>query len=114
MRPGTILVDLDGTLAKYDESSGTSVIGEPIKPMLERVRKWLKEGYEVKLFTARASVPEMIPALREWLDRLGLQEVGITNSKDFSTIAIFDDRAEKVVFNTGLLASEIIDRRRVE
>jgi hypothetical protein len=111
---GNILVDLDGTLAKYYDHYTADEIGEPIQPMLDRIRKWLKEGYEVRVFTARASVPKRIPAVREWLDKLNLHDVGITNSKDFNTVAIFDDRAEKVVFNTGLLASDIIDRRRVE
>lgn len=50
---GWIGVDLDQTLAEY--SGDVSVIGEPIEPMCDRVRKWLKEGVDVRIVTARVS-----------------------------------------------------------
>ena len=49
-----IAVDLDGTLAHY-ESGQYPEIGDPIEPMMVRVHKWLDEGQEVIIFTARAS-----------------------------------------------------------
>jgi hypothetical protein len=33
-------VDLDGTLAKYGEWRGVEHIGEPIPPMVDRVKGW--------------------------------------------------------------------------
>lgn len=100
---GWIGVDLDGTLAHYTGWKGADQIGEPIPAMLDRVKRWLSEGRKVKLFTARASFPEQIPPVREWLDRHGLQEVEITNVKDFAMVALFDDRCVQVEMNTGRL-----------
>lgn len=50
---GWIGVDLDGTLAEYDGWKGPSHIGKPIEPMVARVKEWLKEGKDVRIFTAR-------------------------------------------------------------
>ncbi|MEO8082539.1 MAG: hypothetical protein ABI780_01820 [Ardenticatenales bacterium] len=94
---GWIGVDLDGTLAEY----GGWNIGAPVPAMLERVRSWLAEGTSVKCFTARAGLVEMAVPVRAWLDALGLQDVGITNVKDFGMVELWDDRAVRVVMNTG-------------
>jgi len=48
-----IAVDLDGTLAKYDGWKDDLQIGEPVAPMVERVKGWLDEGIKVKIMTAR-------------------------------------------------------------
>jgi len=58
--PQWIAVDLDGTLAYYDSNRGLSLdyIGPPITSMLVRVLGWLREGKTVKIFTARAAMPE--------------------------------------------------------
>src|SRR5580704_14285224 len=46
-------VDLDGTLAhdlgNRRENKGLEEIGSPIKPMLNRLRKWIAEGKTVKI-----------------------------------------------------------------
>ena len=97
---GWIGVDLDGTLAHY-EGWGDGGIGEPILPMIGRVRDWLLKGREVRIVTARANMPEETAKVREWLDSHGLQEVGITSSKDFGMIELWDDRAVTVERNTG-------------
>ena len=49
---GWIAVDFDGTLAQYD---GTLKLGKPIPAMCERVKNWVAEGYEVRIFTARVA-----------------------------------------------------------
>lgn len=46
-------VDLDGTLAYYDGWKGEHHIGDPIPEMLDRVKGWLEQGYEVRIVTAR-------------------------------------------------------------
>src|SRR5688500_18099948 len=46
-------VDLDGTLAYWDYNRGPDHVGEPIPKMLARVRKWLDEGFEIRIVTAR-------------------------------------------------------------
>ena len=47
--------DLDGTLAKYDGWKGIDHIGEPVKPMVELIRRMHDEGKVVKIVTARVA-----------------------------------------------------------
>lgn len=47
--------DLDGTLAKYDGWKGIDHIGEPVKPMVDLIRKMHEEGKVVKILTARVA-----------------------------------------------------------
>jgi len=95
-------VDLDGTLAHYDEWKGIEHIGEPIQPMMARVHAWVAEGLTVKIFTARASLPEQIPFIHEWLAKHGLPHLEITNIKDFRMVELWDDRCIQVIINTGM------------
>ena len=94
-------VDLDGTLAKYISYRGIDHIGRPLKPMLERVRRWQAAGYKIKIMTARASVPELIPPVQQWLKKHKLKDIEVTNKKDFHMIELWDDRAIQVIHNTG-------------
>ena len=97
-------VDLDGTLAyhKTGDFKGEDHVGEPIPEMVQRVRGWLGEGIEVRIFTARRPHP----AIRRWSkEHLG-KILRITNKKDPEMIAFFDDRAVGVKRNTGELFSE--------
>ena len=50
--------DLDGTLAKYDTWEGIDHIGEPVKPMVDLIRKLHDEGKVVKILTARVAPRE--------------------------------------------------------
>ena len=99
---GWIGVDLDGTLAHYDGWYGPAHIGEPIEPMIDRVRSWLEEGVEVRIFTARASVPEYVPFVKKWLEQNGLPPLTVTNQKDFDMISLWDDRCVEVECNMGI------------
>lgn len=98
-------MDLDGTLATYDTWKGPKHIGAPIPAMVERIKNWLKEGYEVRIFTARASDPEeskeSIPAIEAWCQKHIGQKLMVTCSKDYSTIELWDDRGIAVEHNTG-------------
>lgn len=103
---GWIGVDLDGTLAEYDVWRGIEHIGAPIPAMIERVRRWLKDGKTVKIFTARVSVEgrdrmEVIHHIWNWCTRNGLPLLEVTNVKDFGMIELWDDRAVQVRINTG-------------
>lgn len=109
---GWIGVDLDRTLAHYDGGKGELHIGAPIPKMQARVKSWLAEGQEVRIFTARASrqynldgtecnIHEIILAIQNWtLEHLG-QRLPVTNEKDYACIKIFDDIAVQVIPNTG-------------
>jgi hypothetical protein len=98
---GWVGVDLDGTLAFYDRWRGGEHIGAPVPAMLERVKGWVMAGEEVKIFTARASVPEYIPYVEAWLEKHGLEGLEITNQKDFQMLELWDDRCVQVKTNTG-------------
>lgn len=54
---GWIGVDLDGTLFHYETWLGWNVFGEPVMPMIRRVRQWLSEGRDVRIVTARVDLP---------------------------------------------------------
>jgi hypothetical protein len=106
---GNILVDLDGTLAHYAGWQGASHIGEPIAPMVKKVKRWLEQGTTVKIFTARANTPECIPHIRAWLDKHGLEGVKeITATKDMATSEIHDDRAFSYKINTGICREHLM------
>lgn len=98
---GWIGVDLDGTIAHYTDWLGIEHIGEPIELMLNRVKEWLSQGVEIKIFTARCMTPEAIPYIEAWcLKHIG-QVLPVTNVKDFRMIELWDDRAVQVIINTG-------------
>jgi len=94
-------VDLDGTLARDLGSKRGDEIGSPIEPMLARVQKWIAEGRTVKIFTARASSPRQVMAIKEWLVSCGLPELEVTNVKDHRMIELWDDRCVQVTTNLG-------------
>jgi hypothetical protein len=99
---GWIGVDLDGTLAHYEGWVGPEHIGEPIPMMMQRVKRWLREGREVKIFTARVSEPESRPHIEAWLERHGIGGLEITNVKDLHMDELWDDRVVQVRPNTGI------------
>lgn len=108
---GWIGVDLDGTLAHYDKWRGSQHIGDPIPAMQKRVKAWLAEGQEVRIFTARVS-PQAIalngetrqsvvrPIMSWCLAHIGCA-VSVTHEKDMAMIQLWDDRCVQVIPNTG-------------
>ena len=103
---GWVGVDLDGTLARYDGWK-EGVIGEPITLMQARVREWLARGIEVRIMTARASgdgAEREISLIKRWCQEHLGQELEVTCCKDYQMVEIWDDRAVRVVKNTGLIS----------
>lgn len=107
---GWIGVDLDGTLAHYEGWKGVGHIGDPVGPMLERVKAWRANDAVVKIFTARVygEAREIaLPAIEAWmLKHLG-EVLEVTCTKDFGMIELWDDRAVQVVMNTGRRADGV-------
>lgn len=99
-------VDLDGTLAFYDEYSSLQQVGEPVPAMLALVKKMIHNNIRVKIFTARATDPEQLPIIRKWMAANGLPELEITNVKDYYMLRLYDDRCVQVEKNTGRLMVE--------
>lgn len=115
---GWIGVDLDGTLAEYYGWKGGDHIGAPVPMMVARVKRWLEEGIEVRIFTARVCVVDAVSgesgltATQEFADQqralieawckehIG-QKLKVTAQKDFAMVELWDDRAIPVIMNTG-------------
>ena len=95
-------MDFDKTLAYYENWKGIEYLGEPIPAMADRVRRWLAQGQEVRIFTARASHGEpQITYIQDWCEKHLGQRLAVTCCKDFSMIALYDDLAHRVEANTG-------------
>jgi 16S rRNA C967 or C1407 C5-methylase (RsmB/RsmF family) len=99
---GWIGVDLDGTLAHWDHYRGDDHVGKPVEQMVKRVRQWIREGKDVRLFTAR----KPHPAIRRWMQEHLGKVLPITNTKDHFMQAFYDDRAVQVRRNTGETSDE--------
>ncbi len=98
-------VDLDGTLAQDLGEPHGYAIGPPIPEMVERVKAWLAEGIEVRIFTARVSKEEersyQMLTIQHWCGEHIGRELKVTCIKDFNMWELWDDRAVQVVKNTG-------------
>ena len=102
-----IAVDLDGTLAEYGELVSEYHIGKPIQPMLDRVKRWLADGVDVRIFTARVCEHEDVDVdtVRAHIEAWCVEHIGrvipITNVKDYGMVQLWDDRAVAVNPNKG-------------
>lgn len=127
---GWIGVDLDGTLAFYDHWRGPEHIGDPIPEMLDRVKNWLSEGRDVRIFTARVdggtvalsmgnadgescrNIDVVRSHIERWCERYVGQVLPVTNQKDYGMIELWDDRCVQVIPNTGrTIADELASER---
>ena len=106
---GWIGVDLDGTLAHYtDYEEQGGKIGAPVPEMVARVRRWLLEGRDVRIFTARVwKDPEAVERKKvmAWCDTYIGVVLPVTCEKDWDMEELWDDRAVRVEKNTGRVIS---------
>jgi hypothetical protein len=105
---GWIGVDLDGTLAKSVKAQTGEEIGVPIHPMVQLLKRWLANGEDVRIFTARvnphrgqATAMRARRAIEAWCKRHVGQVLPITYEKDWDMTLLFDDRARQVERDTG-------------
>lgn len=124
---GWIGVDLDGTLAMFEGGRVDAPLGAPIELMVSRVRAWLAEGRDVRIFTARAARTDestyhgyydntgdtfhakQEQMITEWcIEHLGCA-LPITATKDFMMAELWDDRAVAVMTNTGMSMADWLD-----
>jgi hypothetical protein len=121
---GWIAVDLDGTLAEYNGWVSEEHIGAPVPLMVERVKKWIAEGKDVRIFTARVDGGEValtmgdpngekfrdVPRIKKIIEEWCLAHIGrvlpITNKKDYGMTELWDDRCVQIVSNTGMTVLE--------
>lgn len=108
---GWIGVDLDGTLAHSNCAWKNGEIGPPVPLMVARVRKWLAEGEDVRIVTARADLAAHTAAeitrtlhnIENWCVKHLGQVLPVRCSKDPRMLALYDDRAIQVERDTGRL-----------
>lgn len=128
--------DLDGTLAKYDGWKGIDHIGEPVKPMVELIKRMHDEGKVVKIMTARIAPHKLedgtvgesyitVPDgekgatrnyahqfINDWCHfNLGFIPE-IVYQKDHLMLELYDDRVKQVVPNEGWLVEDIAMSKR--
>ena len=107
-------VDFDKTLAKFewegDDKYDPGKVGEPIPKMVDRVRGWLAQGYEVVILTARVwsgHEPSEIAISRKAIEEFCMENFGqkleVTSEKSPHIDFIYDDKAIRVEANTGRL-----------
>ena len=99
-----VAVDLDKTLAEMKGPFKPGAIGKPIPEMVDRVKKMIADGEDVRIFTARVSDDPKgteRAAIEAWLHRSIGQALPITDRKTAQTTLILDDRARQVEPNTG-------------
>lgn len=116
-------MDLDGTLAQYHGWAKWSDIGEPVSLMLDRVKKWVADGVEVRIVTARMGHDDsvvhrcktsgerftnalMAGVIMDWTKRHVGVALTVTCFKDVDMLELWDDRAVQVVPNTGRTLAE--------
>lgn len=123
--------DLDGTLAVYDKWKGIDHIGEPVKPMVDLIKKMHDDGKVVKILTARIAPHKLedgtvgesyitVPDgeggvtrtyahqfINDWCHfNLGFIPE-IVYQKDHLMLELYDDRVKQVVPNEGLLVEDL-------
>lgn len=116
-REGWIGVDFDGTLATYEGPWKHDVLGAPIPAMVDRVKRWLKDGVEVRIFTARIShdgttqqmmwAEQSIGMIKEWCQKVFDTQLAVTNVKDYEMYRLYDDKAVAIEKNTGKILGGI-------
>jgi len=99
-------VDFDGTLAKYTEWKGPTHTGSPVPKMLARVKQWIADGEEVRIFTARVNPKDKDceksrKAIQDWTMKHLERKLKVTHEKDKEMIDMWDDRAVQIVPNKG-------------
>jgi hypothetical protein len=80
--------------------------------MINRVKQWLSEGKEVRIFTARVTACKnldgtdrdlsyVVNAIQDWCEVHVGARLPVTNIKDFGMVELWDDRAVGIETNTG-------------
>jgi hypothetical protein len=101
----SVAVDLDGTLAEYDEWLGIGHIGKPIPAMVELINDHLAKGDEVTIFTARvANGSELAKGfIEDWCVKVFGRKLDVTAEKLPKFTKFYDDRAVQVIKNEGII-----------
>lgn len=110
-------VDLDGTLANYTQWHSDGGIGPPVPAMVAHVKRWIAQGYDVRIVSARAALPaalgqipvfdqDQVARIQAWSEQHLGKRLPVQFWKDYGMICLFDDRARQVEVNTGRVIGE--------
>lgn len=108
-------VDFDGTLSKYDEWEGPGNVGDPIAGTIAIVKKMLRNGHKLKIFTARvadaAQRDEAVAAIEAFCQKHIGQKLPVTNEKDPGMVGLIDDKLQmiRVKQNAGTVLMKSTD-----
>lgn len=116
---GWIGVDFDGTLARDGGGTHSWLVDDqpPVPAMVERVKRWLAEGKQVRIVTARANPVDCaelgvmddfragLASIARWCQLHLGAVLPIVCSKDYQMLELWDDRAVQVVKNRGVDAA---------
>lgn len=113
---GWIGFDWDGTLVRHERSEGfLRSKPVPIEPMMALFKRYIAEGKNVRIVSARACERAGQVLIRRELDYLGItQVIPITNQKDLDMIVLYDDSAKQVVRNEGVLLEDVLGATRAK
>lgn len=121
LRVGWIGVDLDGTLVHGDDLGNPEFVPAPIPVMCQRVKQWLYEGSDVRIFTARVAplfspnapkqeriqAEKAMRAIEDWCEVHFGKRLRVTAVKDLDMQILYDDRCITVEKNTGRLIIDV-------
>lgn len=104
-----IYIDLDGTVAEYQSGyAKTGYIGYPLQPICNYVKKWINQGHNVVIFTARVDptksqeeIDKTVLKIKNWCEKNLGKILQITAIKHRHIDFILDDKAISLVRNTG-------------
>lgn len=107
--PPWIGVDFDGTLAEHPKGEFKKKDLKPIAPMVSRVKRWMKDGKDVHILTARVSpesfskkkVKKQRKVIRKWCKKHLGRKLPVTSEKNQALSAIYDNIAYHVVKDKG-------------
>lgn len=104
-------VDFDKTLAEFNLNGAEYVpgkTGNPIPKMVNRVRRWLEEGDEIIILTARmwsGKSADILALEKRGIEKFCIDNFGqifeVTSEKSPHIDFIYDDKAIRVEENTG-------------
>jgi len=112
MKEVHIALDFDKTLAYHKSEWGVTKVGEPIQPMVEKVKEWLAKGYKITIFTVRMNrsgeeLEKQIKMIDDFLINADLPILPKTAVKQREFSHFIDDRAYNVTPNTGIINTNI-------
>lgn len=117
----TRAVDFDGTVSHFNGWQGQLVLGLPVAAMVERIQRWLDDGDEVFIYTARiggnapyndAGTEATVAAIQDWCERYIGARLPVLPKAHFNEL--YDDRARQVLPNTGLTILDVLRKRQAE